>query len=337
MTPAPAGKSPSAGPAMSLLVLSLAVVMLNAPRSSAQDSTDWQVKAGGRMSFDVASVKPGKIEPHKIPRPPIFGLGPDDAKPRGGRFFAGFPLAAFIDFAYKLAPFQTADALANAPKWLRTGFFEIEAEAQGNPPKDQMRLMMQSLLADRFKLAVHFETRDVPVLALRQVKAGKLGPKLVPHSQGPPCPDYQGLVLFGVPPDPRKEVFPRSCESGVLRGMPDGTSFVGSRNTTMGIAAQVFYGYGSMADEIDRPVVDQTGLNGTFDFVLEYKPANNNGFPRPLSQVPDAPPGALSPSGEFGGIPFVVALRQQLGLKLVRTKAPLRTLVIDRVERPSGN
>jgi uncharacterized protein (TIGR03435 family) len=84
-------------------------------------------------------------------------------------------------------------------------------------------------------------------------------------------------------------------------------------------------------------VVDQTGLSGTFDFVLEYKPVNNNGFPATVSRAPDAPPGAAAPSDEFGGAPFVEALRHQLGLKLVRTTAPVRTLVIDHVELPSEN
>ncbi|MBV8730365.1 MAG: TIGR03435 family protein [Acidobacteriia bacterium] len=295
------------------------------------------------MSFDVASVKPSKtpasviIGPNQAPpRPPTFSLGPDDAKPRGGRFYATFRLDTFIQFAYKLAPFQTADALANTPKWLRTDRFEIEAEAQGNPTKDQMRLMMQSLLADRFQLAVHFESKKVPILALRQVKAGKLGPKLVPHSQGPPCPEYRGLDLSVAPPDPRKEVFPPSCVAGYLRGMPNGIFFVGSRNTTMATAAQTFYSYGFMAAEIDRPVVDQTGLTGTFDLVIEYKPDNNNGFPPTSSHAPDALPGAAAPD-EFGGTPFVEALRQQLGLKLVRTKAPVRMLVIDHIDRLSEN
>ena len=275
------------------------------------------------MSFDIASVRPTKI-----PRPPNFGLGTGDAKPPGGRLSAAFSLDTYIGFAYKLAPFLTGDALANAPKWLHTDFFEIDAEAQGNPTKDQMRLMMQSLLADRFKLAVHFETKEVPVLALTQVKPGKLGPKLLPHSQGPPCPDEYKGPEPGVMPDPRKEVFPRDCDLTQSRGMPDGTWFVGSRNTTMATAAQEFSTYGFLAGEIDRPVVDKTGLNARFDFVLEYKPGESNRF---------APPGGAAPSGEFGGTPFAEALRQQLGLKLVRTKAPVRMLVIDHVGRPSEN
>jgi bla regulator protein blaR1 len=254
---------------MGRFVVCFAVVILNGPRCLAQDVADWQVKTGSRMSFDVASVKPSKI-----PRLPYFSLGPDDAKPRGGRFFAEFPLQIFIGFAYKLGRFQTADALANAPLWLRTDEYEIEAEAQGNPTKDQMRLMMQSLLADRFKLAVHFERKELPVLALRQVQSGKLGPKLLQHSQGPPCPEEQALVgpgvdpsnprrvVFPTPADPQKEVFPSACVAGQSASVADGTWFVGSRNTTMEIAAQTFYNYGSMGSEIDLPVVDQTGLKG---------------------------------------------------------------------------
>lgn len=275
------------------------------------------------MSFEVASVRRSNT-----PRPPNFSLGMGNAKPPGGRLSATFPLDTYIGFAYKLAPFQTGDAVVNAPKWLRTDFFEIDAEAPGNLTKDQMRLMMQSLLADRFKLAVHFETKEVPVLALRQVKPGKLGPKLLPHSQGPPCPDEYREPEPAAMPDPRKEVFPPNCDLTQSRGMPDGTWFVGSRNTAMASVAQEFFTFGFLAGEIDRPTVDQTGLKGRFDFVLEYKPSEGNRF---------VPPGAAAPSGEFGGTPFLEALRQQLGLKLVRTKAPVRTLVIDHVERPSPN
>jgi bla regulator protein blaR1 len=329
------------------LVAPFVIGVLSAPVSAQSRSTspsgapDWQTAAGGRMSFDVASAKP--LEPGKIPRLPYFGLGPDNAKRRGGRFFASFSPDTFIQFAYKLARFETADALANAPKWLRTDEYEIEAKAEGNPTKDQMRLMMQSLLAERFKLAVHFESKELHVLALRQIQTGKLGPKLLPHSQGPPCPEEEALVgpsvdpsnprrvVFPTPPDPRKGVFPPTCAAGVSASVSDGTWFVGSRNTTMEIAAHTFYSYGSMGSEIDLPVVDQTGL----DFVLEYKPLNH--ITITVRPVPDAPTGVAAPSDEFGGTPFVEALRKQLGLKLVRTKAPVRVLVIDHVERPSGN
>ena len=65
---------------------------------------------------------------------------------------------------------------ARMAKWVSDGMFEIDARAEGNPTKDQMRLMMQSLLADRFKLAVHFEAREAPVFDLTLVKQGRTGP-----------------------------------------------------------------------------------------------------------------------------------------------------------------
>src|ERR1022692_34137 len=82
---------------------------------------------------------------------------------------------------------QMDSMLAHAPKWVSTDSFEIHALANGIPTKDQMRLMLQSLLADRFRLQVHIVTVQVPVLALVLEKPGKTGPKLRPHSEGPPC------------------------------------------------------------------------------------------------------------------------------------------------------
>jgi bla regulator protein blaR1 len=186
--------------------------------------------------------------------------------------------------------------------------------------------MMQSLLADRFKLAVHFETREAPVLAVMLVDPGRPGPKLIPHSQGPPCPDEYVEMKPGMPPpDPGKEVFPRNCGEAPMTGRPDGTYYVGHRDTTMEIAAQDFYAYGKLAGEVDLRVVDQTGLKGKYDYILEYKldPSHSIFNPQPTSDPT--------------GTPFLDALRKQLGLKLVKTKGSVRTLVIDHIEMPSEN
>ena len=104
----------------------------------------------------------------------------------GGRLSVSFTLWTYISFADKLtASMQQKRALlTRLPKWFDTDFFEIEARAEGNPTRDQMRLMMQSLLSERFKLTVHFESPVVPVLALTIVKPGKPGPKLRPHAEG---------------------------------------------------------------------------------------------------------------------------------------------------------
>src|SRR6266849_9469917 len=128
---------------------------------------DWQTAAGGRMAFDVASVKKNTTAPSRA-RSSDFPLGPGEVYvPNGGRFRAmNYPLVAYIEFAYKIADGQEQLLLPQLPKWVTTDRFDIEASAQGNPSKDQMRLMMQSLLADRFKLAVHYETRQLPVYSL---------------------------------------------------------------------------------------------------------------------------------------------------------------------------
>ena len=195
------------------------------------------------MAFEVASVKLAKPGTFTMP---TFFLTRDDAKPPGGRFSGSWPLAGYIWFAYKLEPFQ--DVRAQLPKWANNDYV-IDAKADGNPTKDQMRLMMQSLLADRFKLRVHFESKEVPVLALILIQPGKLGPKLRPHSEGPPCPDsFEMLNPFTTPPPPLPkagDVWPPQCgTAGEVLATLEGTR-IGSRNTTMGLLAQDIYSYGS--------------------------------------------------------------------------------------------
>jgi hypothetical protein len=137
---------------------------------------DWQVAAGKKLAFEVATIKPNPSEdPPKV----NFTLGPGDTYAKtGGRFLASnISLLDYIRFAYKLTDGQIEILQANAPKWMATTRFDIEAKSEiPDPTKDQMRLMMQSLLAERFKLVLHTETRQLPVLALVLAKPGKLGP-----------------------------------------------------------------------------------------------------------------------------------------------------------------
>jgi bla regulator protein BlaR1 len=309
-----------------LLLLSLAYVAIAVLAAQTPGDPDWQTAAGGKMAFEVASVRQAKS-----PRLPSFPLNNGDAKPSGGRFSASFSLPAYIAFAYKLDVFQLKEMSAQLPKWANDDY-AIDAKADGNPTKDQMRLMMQSLLADRFKLKVHFKAKEVPVLALILVKAGKLGPKLRPHSEGPPCPDsFEMDKPFTPLPPPTKAgvVFPSQCgTSAQVLGTTDGTWF-GSRNTTMGLLAQDIYGQASRLGELDKPVVDRTGLEGRFDFILELPAGMITLFPKP--------PNPDDPSPDPKGTPFLNAVREQLGLKLERSRGEVRTLIIDHVERPSEN
>src|SRR5438874_504472 len=134
----------------------------NAPQlPSALPPPDWQVAAGGKMAFDTASVTQNTTAPPAY-RTFSFPLGPGDVYiPNGGRFSAkNIPLYLYIYFAYKITDNQEQVLLPQLPRWVTTDRFDIQAKAEGNPTKDQMRLMMQALLADRFRLAVHHEMRQ---------------------------------------------------------------------------------------------------------------------------------------------------------------------------------
>lgn len=283
------------------------VIFALLPTLGQSPTPDWQTAAGGTKTFDVASV-------HKdasgVFRPPSFPLDAGDSYANtGGRFFARFPLQIYITFAYKLMPTaeQTTAMLANLPKWVSSDVFEIEARAPiSNPTKNQMRLMMQSLLADRFKLAVHFETREAPVLALTLVKPGKTGPKLRPHEEGPSCDT-------STPP----EFFPGRCNIMGMLPRPNGARIGGARDVTMAYIANAL----PTLNNLGRPMIDKTALTGSFDFTIEWSPDTT---------ATNAATQSDSPS-------FVEALREQLGLKLDSAKAPVQMLVIDHIELPSDN
>ncbi len=278
------------------------------------------------MAFDVASVKPAKPD---TPTLPTFFLDLGDAKPRGGRFSYSFPLWGYIAFAYKIDLAPAQEMLApQLPKWANDNYV-IDAKADGNPTKDQWRLMMQSLLADRFKLRVHFESREGPVLALTLVKPGKPGPRLHPHSEGPPCPDSFEMINPSTPLPKEGDVWPPQCGTSALFWATPNTTRIGARNTTLALLAQDIYQYGSRFGGVDKPVVDRTGLEGSFDFLLE--------LPAGMFSFSLKPPDPDEPPPEPKGPPFLNAVREQLGLKLVRSRGEIRKLMIDHVEKPSEN
>lgn len=270
------------------------------------------------MAFEVASVK---LDTGAF-RSPNFPLDPGDAYgPVGGRFSADFSLQTYISFAYKLSliPSQMDHMLAHLPRWVATDRYAIDARAAGTPTKDQMRLMMQSLLADRVKLAAHFETHVGPAYAMVLAKAGKTGSQLRPHSEGAPC---EAAAPAATGPPREGEVFPAVCDVYMAMRYPGKLLKVGSRNTTTALLAGSLPGLG----RLELPVVDQTGLDGRYDFWIEFAPEPNRA----------GPPNADAPA-PVEGPAFLDALREQLGLKLESTKAPLRVLVIDKLERPSEN
>ena len=305
----------------SLIVVGILIPCCTYAQSASPSQAAWEKAAGSKMEFEVASIH---LEKSGNFRGPLFALSPDDSYvSTGGRFFADFPLLVYVEFAYKiwLTDEQRSALLQNLPKWAASQSFVIEARAPGNPTKDQMRLMVQSLLEDRFKLKMHFETQTASVLAMVLEKPGTTGPKLTPHDQGPACdpnPQLQDPAWVAS----HKDVFPIICDAFMLRGGADGKLKLGSRNTSMALFAKSLPSLGSLG----RPVLDQTGLTGRYDFAMEWTPEPHTS-PIPVADAQE----------NVGTTTFIEALHEQLGLKLKPVKAPLEVPIIDHVESPSEN
>ena len=256
-----------------------------------------------QATFDAVSIKPDKSGDNRVM------LRPEP----GGRFLAtNATVEMLVNTAYQLKPHQ----LIGGPSWITSEHFDIEAKAESSIPFNQMRPMLQAMLADRFKLAAHHETQQVPQYSLVLVKEGKLGPKLVAHSDDVKCVD----VSAGPPSQPRPgETRPIPC-GGFLMSL----SHMAATKTTLEALA------GTLSNFVDRPVVDRTGLTGLYDLELDFTPVQTPFPPGPGGPAPAAPDSNSPPL-------IFTALQEQLGLKLKPETAPGDVLVIDHVEEPSPN
>ncbi|MBB5061393.1 uncharacterized protein (TIGR03435 family) [Granulicella aggregans] len=270
----------------------------------------WQKAAGGHSDFDVASVRLDKGEF----RPPTFALSADDwFREPNGRFFADFTIETYLEFAYKLwlTDEERHAMLAALPGWVNSDRFAIEATAPLHATKDQYRLMMQALLAERFGVKLHVEQREMPVLAMTLIKPGKTGPKLIPHDKGVACEAAAS-----------PEVYPPFCYGFSARPKGKGTEF-GSRNSPMDLIGKFLGSVAGGAGEISRPVVDQTGLIGRWDYTLEVA--------QPFGQ------GLSDANAENQGPTVIESMQEQLGIRLKSSRALIPVLIVDQVKRPTEN
>lgn len=270
--------------------------------------------------FEVASIK--QDTSHSNTASDNFDLGDgDELAPTGGFYTAtNRPIWMLIEFAYKLSPLQTESLTQQLPEWAKSNRYDLEARAEGNPSKDDVRLMMQSLLAERFKLTLHLDSRQAPVFALVLDKPGRLGPRLRVHVDDPPCDDPSTSAAPTWIPGP--DGFPTACGSvfPLRLDPPVPAAEVGARNITLATMARSFV---PQAVGLDRPLADQTGLEGKYDFVLEWLPSGGAG-PTPPPSVQDIPA-------------FAEALRTELGLKLKPTTGIVEAVVLDRIDQLSPN
>lgn len=293
----------------------------------------WEASAGGRQQFDVASVRQNKSGmpwaggdqmTMNVP------YGPDDNfRDTNGILSAkNYPLLNLIVFAYKVPSAQGQALLASMPVWTNSDLFDIEARTENrNVTKDQMRLMMQSLLAERFHLLVHRELREVNEYAAVLAEPGKLGPHLRQHPANEPCSPIVAAQYVAPPPKASDSHafaggFPLRCRTfGPGPGSAPYLKTAGSLDMPMEATVSTFSGYGKLG----RPVVDKTGLTGTYDWYIEFLPELPPGV-----ELPGRPPDASGPT-------FLEALHKQLGIKLVSQKGPYDYLIVDHIEHPTEN
>lgn len=279
-----------------------------------------------KISFDVDSVKQDTQDIHVIQ--PTSNFLPE-LLPNGGFLRAtNFPLSNLINFAYNLTPNQYRLLQSQAPHWISSERFDVEARTEdANATADQIRLMMQSLLAERFSLVAHFDTNQLPVYALKLAKPGKTGPQLRPFPDDWKCAAAPpGVSDVGRNGPPRVEIvggmFPAFCGAFAgrtfwpLNPSAPGALRVGARNVTMETILNVLASY----SKAGRPLVDQTGLTGNFDIAIEFT---------------SSAPSAANPYTQAET--FEEALRDQLGLKLEPAVASMRVFVIDHIEEPTPN
>jgi bla regulator protein blaR1 len=269
---AAAGIAPVAGPVV--------FGVFNAPPIRAQS------QPAANPAFEVASIKPN----HSADRNVSFQITP------GGRLACTNANAKMlITMAYKLKPHQ----IEGAPAWLESERYDITAKAEGSTGRDDLKLMIQGLLADRFELTFHRETKEMPVYAL---VIGKNGPKLHAIDSGGEVKSQSQRMERGL----------LDLEGANMAGFADALSAMVGRN-----------------------VLDRTGMPGLCDIKLEWTPDESESAM--FKGAGDGKEGGGAPAPEAAGPSVFTAIQEQLGLKLEAQKCPVEMLMIDHIEKASEN
>ena len=296
-----------AGVAIVALAGPVVLGFLNATPICAQST---QTTLGLSPSFEVASIKPNRS-----------GEASSRTMIKPGRFTATNTTAeSLVAFAFNVKEFQ----VKGGPSWFRSQGYDIEAKVEDSVaeklqklPSDelrkQMRLMIQAMLADRFELKVSRETKELPVYALVVAKGG-------PKFQEAKPSDTRANGIKG--PDGR----PVRRGYGIRIGLGQITG----QSVSMAMLVD------QLSEQLDRNIVDQTGLTGTYDFTLRWTPDQGADV---LPRGPDGvKPGIENQSRTDSPEPSIfAAFQEQLGLKLQSKKGLVGIIVIAHIETPSEN
>lgn len=239
------------------------------------------------QEFEAASIKPSAPAPIGQFRVGIQML------PGGRISMTGVTVKIMIQQSYGVRDFQ----VVGGPSWLGSERYDIVAKPEGSANQEQVKLMTQALLKDRFKLQFHRETKELPTYSLVVAKGG---PKFK-ESEVEKASDG-----------------PRGAQVRIGRGQVDlqGAPVAALAN--------------QLGQALGRAVNDKTELAGNYDMKLQWTPDESQGSVRPLG-------GEAPPPSDTSGVSVFTALQDQLGLKLESTKGPVEILVIDRAEKASEN
>jgi len=302
-----------------------------------------------KPSFEVVSIKPSP------PRDFIYQI----ARPQGERLtLTGASLKGLMGLAYRDSATGEALEIFGGPDWMESALYDIQAKADcsgGIISRDQVSLMLQSMLADRFQLKAHVETRDLPVYNL---VVGKDGPKLkasadqtpppipVPTSQtcGPASetPTTPPALPPLPPPGTDMSRFMSDLSSQLPRGQMIITPASAAAMTLQGNATPISRLVFTLKLMVARQVIDKTGLTGLFDIKFKFSTDGLVFLGRPagvsLGQAsgPGGPLAGPAPVADDPA-PTLFSAIQDLGLRLEQARGPIQVVVIDSVQKPSEN
>ncbi len=243
--------------------------------------------------FDAVAIKPAAPSADGRIMVGIRG-GPGTPNP-GQMDFWNISLAELIQNAWNVKGFQVS-----GPDWLQSERFDIQAKVPSGATKEQGRMMLQNMLADRFKLVLHSSTKDASIYALVIAKGGS---KLKEAETGPNAAPPKRAMMVD--------------RTGLMKMDLKGAS-MGAIVDMLGL-------------QLDRPVIDMTGLTGSYDLLMEFAPdpaimaMKTGGIGPPPSPDSNAPT-------------IFTALTDEAGLKLEARKGPVETVIVDSMEKmPTGN
>ena len=290
-----------------------------------------------QLTFEVASIKPAAPPEGGMMRVGSRG-GPGTGDPT--RFTStNMSLSNLIVLAYDIRPYQLS-----GPDWLNSARFDVAAKIPEGATKEQFRIMMQNMLAERFKLVIHREKKELPIFEL---VVGKGGPKFKESE------DQADAVPGAAPPLPPPSVhkmgsdgFPEMPAGRTMMMMMPGRARMSAYKDTMEALAT------RLSMQAGRPVTDGTGLKKKYDYTLTFAPDGGGMGPGMMgagggmamvghAAVPAGGPGGgpMAGNADAESLPtLATALQEQLGLKLEAKKGPVDIVVVDKVEKvPTEN